>query len=71
MKFQDVVRNVHVSKANRDLRTRLLPHASVKMTDDENKLILAFIDLLDKCLALDPGRRITPREALNHPFIRG
>lgn len=67
----DVVRNVHISKANRDLRARLLPPASVKMSDEENKAILAFIDLLDKCLALDPGRRITPREALNHPFIRG
>jgi serine/threonine protein kinase len=29
------------------------------------------VDLLDKCLTLDPSRRIQPREALNHPFIRG
>jgi len=45
--------------------------ASSKMNDEEKKLIISFTDLLDKCLALDPMRRITPREALAHPFIRG
>ncbi|KAF8162657.1 kinase-like domain-containing protein [Crassisporium funariophilum] len=67
----DVVRKVHISKPTRDLRTRLMPPASVKLNDEENKMILNFIDLLDKCLTLDPSRRITPREALAHPFIRG
>lgn len=67
----DVVRKVHISNPTRDLRSRLMPPASVKMKDDESKLLLSFIDLLDKCLALDPARRITPREALTHPFIRG
>ncbi|EGN96450.1 hypothetical protein SERLA73DRAFT_186186 [Serpula lacrymans var. lacrymans S7.3] len=67
----DVVRKVHISKPSRDLRSRLMPPASVKLKDDESKLLASFIDLLDKCLALDPARRITPREALVHPFIRG
>jgi serine/threonine-protein kinase PRP4 len=35
------------------------------------KVSLAFVDLLDKCLTLDPAKRITPKEALNHPFVRG
>jgi serine/threonine-protein kinase PRP4 len=68
---QDVVRKVHISKPTRDLRTRLMPPASVKLKDDESKLLTSFVDLLDKCLALDPARRITPREGLAHPFIRG
>ncbi|KAK7437116.1 U4/U6 small nuclear ribonucleoprotein prp4, variant 2 [Stygiomarasmius scandens] len=67
----DVVKKVHISKPSRDLRARLLPPTSVKMKEDENKLLMSFIDLLDKCLALDPARRITPKEALTHPFIRG
>ncbi|KII89474.1 hypothetical protein PLICRDRAFT_109520 [Plicaturopsis crispa FD-325 SS-3] len=67
----DVVRNVHMAKPTRDLRSRLMPSASVKLKDDENKLLMSFIDLLDKCLSLDPARRITPKEALVHPFIRG
>ena len=67
----NVVRKVHVSKPSRDLRARLMPPAGVKMNDDESKLLTSFIDLLDKCLTLDPARRITPKEALIHPFIRG
>ena len=57
----------------RDLRARLLPSAQAqyKMKDDELKLLLSFVDLLDKCLMLDSAKRITPREALMHPFIRG
>jgi serine/threonine-protein kinase PRP4 len=41
------------------------------MKDDERKLLMSFVDLLDKCLALDPARRITPKEALVHSFLRG
>ncbi|KAG6872691.1 hypothetical protein C0995_007573 [Termitomyces sp. Mi166 len=64
-----IVRKVHISKPTRDLRARLMPPASAKLKDDENKLIVSFIDLLDKCLALDPTRRISPKEALMHPFL--
>ncbi|EMD34269.1 hypothetical protein CERSUDRAFT_86383 [Gelatoporia subvermispora B] len=67
----DVVRQVHITKPARDLRQRLMPPSSVKMKDDEAKLLASFVDLLDKCLALDPAKRITPKEALVHPFIRG
>lgn len=62
---------MHISHPTRDLRARLMPPASVKLKDDELKMLTALIDLLDKCLALDPARRITPKEALVHPFIRG
>ena len=48
-----------------------MPPSSVKLSDEEMKLISSFIELLDRCLSLDPSRRITPREALAHPFIRG
>lgn len=67
----DVVRKVHISKPARDLRARLMPPSSTQMKDDESKLLTSFVDLLDKCLALDPARRITPKEALTHSFLRG
>ncbi|ETW85096.1 hypothetical protein HETIRDRAFT_309361, partial [Heterobasidion irregulare TC 32-1] len=67
----DIIRKVHIAKPTRDLRARLMPAASAQMKDDERKMLTSFIDLLDKCLALDPARRITPKEALVHPFIRG
>ncbi|KAL9714610.1 U4/U6 small nuclear ribonucleoprotein prp4 [Leucoagaricus gongylophorus] len=66
----DVVRSVHISKPTRDLRARLIPRG-IKGSDEEIKMLNSFVDLLDKCLVLDPGRRIQPREALVHPFIRG
>ncbi|KAG8804783.1 U4/U6 small nuclear ribonucleoprotein prp4 [Serendipita sp. 398] len=69
----DVNKKLHFTKATRDLRSRLLPNS--RGGDDaaaaEEKEILALIDLLDKCLQLDPARRITPKEVLLHPFIRG
>ncbi len=70
---QDVAKTLVVSKATRDLKSRLLPPSSVqvKMKDDELKLLLGFVDLLEKCLQLDPTRRLSPREALMHPFVAG
>jgi serine/threonine-protein kinase PRP4 len=69
--FKDVLRKVHISKPTRDLRARLMPPSSAQMNDDERKLLTSFVDLLDRCLALDPARRIMPKEALVHPFLRG
>ena len=71
MGTQDIVKKVHITNAKRDMKARLMPPPSVKLKDDEMKTLLAFIDLLDKCTALDPAKRITPKEALSHPFIRG
>lgn len=65
----DVVRSVPIPKP-RDLRARLIPKG-MKGSDEEVKMLNNFVDLLDKCLALDPARRIQPKEALVHPFIRG
>lgn len=64
------MRNVHILKPTRDLRARLMPRG-IKGSDEEMKMLNSFVDLLDKCLVLDPGRRIQPKEALAHPFIRG
>ncbi|KAL1853974.1 hypothetical protein VTK73DRAFT_8861 [Phialemonium thermophilum] len=55
-------------KPTRDLRTRLMA-ASAGMNDAETRELNQFIDLLERCLALNPDKRITPWEALKHPFF--
>ncbi|KAF3917756.1 hypothetical protein ABW20_dc0101922 [Dactylellina cionopaga] len=65
---KDVVRVINFTKPTRELKPRLLASAS-GMKDPEIKELNLFIDLLDRCLQLNPEKRITPLEALKHPFI--
>ncbi|KAI1330057.1 kinase-like protein [Xylariaceae sp. FL0255] len=62
------LRTLAIVKPTRDLRTRLLA-ASGGMDDVESRDLNLFIDLLERCLALNPDKRITPSEALKHPFF--
>jgi len=39
------------------------------MNETETRELNLFHDLLDRCLALNPDKRITPLEALKHPFF--
>lgn len=56
------------AKPVRGLRERLVPKGK-KMDEQERKEVELFADLLDKCLDLRGDKRITPSEALRHPFI--
>lgn len=42
-----------------------------KSSGDDTELLNKFADFLEKCLILDPKKRMTPEQALSHPFIRG
>ncbi|KAL6246986.1 U4/U6 small nuclear ribonucleoprotein prp4 [Rhinocladiella similis] len=55
-------------KPVKDLRSRLMPRDK-RMNEQERKELELFTDLLDKCLDLRPEKRITPTDALKHPFI--
>jgi len=59
------------AKPSSDMKARLMPLATVrKMQEDEVKLLSNFVNLLERALELDPSKRLTPKEALNHPFLR-
>ncbi|KAK7969664.1 hypothetical protein PG996_001895 [Apiospora saccharicola] len=62
------VRTMAIVKPTRDLRTRLMA-ASGGMNDVESRELNQFVDLLERCLTLNPDKRITPLEALKHPFF--
>ena len=65
---RDTVKTIAFAKPTRDLRARLLG-ASKGLPEDEVKDLNLFIDFLEKCLMVNPDKRITPQEALKHPFI--
>lgn len=44
--------------------------ASSGMDEAETRQLNHFYDLLDRCLAINPDKRITPSEALMHPFFQ-
>jgi serine/threonine-protein kinase PRP4 len=39
------------------------------MDDAESRELNHFVDLLERCLTLNPDKRLTPAEALKHPFF--
>lgn len=73
---RDVTKMINFVKPTRDLKSRLLAATTGTGTgskkiipEAELKEVNLFADLLDRCLNLNPERRITPAEALKHPFI--
>ncbi len=58
---------VHITEASKSLKQMLM--ASGTLSAYEMERVPAFCDLLLKMLTLDPAKRITPEDALKHPFI--
>lgn len=64
-----VTRILDFKKPTRDLKTRLMGKDTRGLGEAEAKELALFVDLLDRCLNVNPERRCTPMEALKHPFI--
>ncbi|KAK3050862.1 U4/U6 small nuclear ribonucleoprotein prp4 [Extremus antarcticus] len=60
--------NFNKTAVGKDLRARL-SGTTKGMKAEEVKEHAAFVDLMEKCLQLDPARRVSPSEALRHSFI--
>lgn len=70
---RDITRLINYQKPVRDLKTRIMAGAGKGdgkgLPDAELKELNLFVDLLDRCLNLNPEKRISPADALKHPFI--
>ncbi|KAG0371605.1 U4/U6 small nuclear ribonucleoprotein prp4 [Mortierella sp. AD032] len=66
---KDVLRTIQIAKPTKDLKARLMPYTN-QMAPADVIQVNHFIQLLDRCLNLNPEQRITPQEALAHPFIK-
>ncbi|CAO3574964.1 unnamed protein product [Mortierella alpina] len=66
---KDVIRKIQISKPTKDLKARLMPYTTHMVPADVVQ-VNHFINLLERCLHLNPEHRITPQEALQHPFIK-
>ena len=66
---REMVKLINFQKPTRELKERVLAAAPKGIKEGERKELLLFADLLDKCLMLNPEKRITPAEALKHPFV--
>lgn len=66
-----VTRVLDFKKPTRDLKQRLTGKGTKGMSggETEQKEVNLFMDLLDKCLNVNPEKRCTPSDALKHPFI--
>ena len=65
-------KKVHFGTAGRDLLQAMHPAGCIplhQLSDDDRRLVLLLKDLIEKCLILDPLKRITPEDALRHPFL--
>eukprot|EP01100_Stratorugosa_tubuloviscum_P009694 TRINITY_DN4075_c2_g1_i2.p1 TRINITY_DN4075_c2_g1~~TRINITY_DN4075_c2_g1_i2.p1 ORF type:complete len:282 (+),score=82.88 TRINITY_DN4075_c2_g1_i2:280-1125(+) len=62
-------KKITISNPTRDLRVELIQSTS-KISEQSNTLIDIFNDFLQKCLILNPKKRLTASDALRHPFIQ-
>ncbi|XP_041453859.1 serine/threonine-protein kinase PRP4 homolog [Lytechinus variegatus] len=57
-----------VINPTKDLTTELLGYQ--RLPDDQQRKVLQLKDVLDRCLMLDPSKRISISEVLRHSFIQ-
>ncbi|EPY51341.1 CMGC/DYRK/PRP4 protein kinase Prp4 [Schizosaccharomyces cryophilus OY26] len=65
---QQTQKVLNFSKPVRDIKSRLKD--VLASTNEEVVIQKDFILLLEQCLELNPEKRITPKQALKHPFFR-
>ncbi|KAF0756090.1 hypothetical protein AaE_004761, partial [Aphanomyces astaci] len=61
-----VVRTLNTIHGTKDLAAALM---AAKSHSDDKKLLMELKDLLDKIFVIDPAKRLSVTDALQHPFV--
>lgn len=67
---KELAKPLLITQPTRDLST-ILNVSARYLTDKEQKEVMLFKDLLERIFTFEKEKRITPKEALAHPFIAG
>lgn len=67
---KETAKPLHITQPTRDF-SAVLNISSRYLAEKEQKEVILFKDLLDRIFTFEPQKRITPKEALAHPFITG
>ena len=62
------MKHIEILAPTEDLGALLM---AKRAADDDKRVVMHLRDLLEKMLTLDPARRLTVKEAMAHPFIKG
>lgn len=65
--FQGKITVMGAINPNKEVVESLLGYK--KLNEEHKRKVMQLKDLLDKCLMLDPAKRISLNQALSHPFI--
>ena len=64
-----LVKSIPINSVIRDLKAELREASPEGMSSEEKVSLSHLADFIDRCLAVDPQKRLTPAEALLHPFV--
>ena len=65
--FQAKITVLGAINPNKEVVESLLGYK--RLNEEHKRKVMQLKDLLDKCLMLDPAKRISLNQALSHPFI--
>ena len=67
---KEIVKLINYTSPVKSLKERILAAAERnEVNDEEKKSLEQFAEFLSGCLALNPEKRLTPADALAHPFM--
>lgn len=67
---KETAKPMQIVQPSRDIGS-ILNVSSRYLSEKEQKEVMQFKDLLERIFTFESAKRITPKEALQHPFIAG